>query len=76
MKIASAEVVPWSSAVGSSVILRDANGKAICQLAVLAAPDRETAESVSAQVVDAFDDLARHRAVTDNLHILSTSNNR
>lgn len=74
MKIALAKRVPWSSIVGQSVTLHDADGKVIAQLAVLNVGSREAAEDVTAQIVDAFENLERHQAVLDNLHRLSTSN--
>lgn len=72
--IASAKVVPWSSVVGQSVTLHDASGKVVAQLAVLNTGSREASEAIAQQIVDVFDDLHRHKAVTANLHRLSTSN--
>ena len=76
MTIASARIVPWSSIVGQSVMLLDEHGKAIGQLAVLGTGSKESAAAVAQQIVDAFDDLRRHKAVTANLGKLSSSNKR
>ena len=47
-KIARARVVPYSSIVGSSVLLLDGDGRSICQLGVIGAADpREVAEAVA-----------------------------
>lgn len=74
MKVASARIVPYSSIVGSSVLLLDENGKAIGQLAVINAGGKEQSIEVAQAVVDAFDSLRRHQAVVENLHILSGRN--
>jgi hypothetical protein len=74
MKVASAKLVPYSSIVGSSVLLLDESGKSIGQLAVLNAGGKEQSVEVAQAVVDAFDNLRRHQAVVENLHILSGSN--
>ncbi len=76
MQIASAKVVPWSSVVGSSVTLHDDTGKTIGQLAILGAGGRSESEALAAHVVEMVDNLNRHRALAENLHLLSTSNQR
>jgi acetyl-CoA carboxylase carboxyltransferase component len=52
------------------------HGKAIGQLAVLGTGSKESAAAVAQQIVDAFADLRRHKAVTANLGKLSSSNKR
>ena len=74
MKVASAKLVPYSSIVGSSVLLLDDNGKSIGLLAVLNAGGKEQSVEVAQAVVDAFDNLRHHQAVVESLHILSGSN--
>lgn len=77
MKIASAELVPYSSVVGQSILLLDANGRAICQLAILGhAGDRTRSEEIGKQVVEAFEAQRRLEAVVSALPVLSTSNTR
>ncbi len=74
MKIASAELVPYSSVVGQSVLLLDDLGHACCQLAIIGvAGDKARAQSIGQQIVDAFEAQRRLDAVVANLPILSTS---
>lgn len=77
MKVASAELVPYSSVVGQSVLLVDENGALCCQLAIIGcAGDKERAQSIGQQIVEAFEAQRRLNAVVENLPILSTSQNR
>lgn len=75
MKIAEAKLVPYSSIVGRSIMLLDSNGRSVGQLAVLGAGDDTDAIAQEvAAAINSRDDLDRHKAVTENLHRLSTSN--
>lgn len=77
MKIASAELVPYSSTVGQAVLLLDANGHLCCQLAIVGvAGDKERAQSIGQQIVDAFEAQFRLDAVVKALPVLGTSNKR
>lgn len=77
MKIATVEPVPFSSVVGRSIVLKNAEGRVIGQLAVMNLPPlsdyKEASEEITRQIVGAFEDLERHKAVTENLDRLSTS---
>lgn len=77
LKIASIEPVPFSSVVGQSIALKNAAGRVIGQIAILNLPagaDYKTgSQDIARQIVDAFEERDRHKAVTENLHLLSTS---
>lgn len=60
-----AQAIPWSSIVGTGIILRNEQGAVIGQLTLLNVPDKETATDIVQHVVERINDPSRQRIADD-----------